>query len=282
MTAVAAAGARAGRTAPPAPAPARARARSGATRCGARGRVRRPAGLRGGPLGHAGRRPAGPARGGLGRLPDRRRPGARAARPQPLSEAARTRGMRRALRRHARRRARDHRPGRCACCGRATGTSSPRSSTAGLSAIHTVAWPYSGGDDEVRLAVLLGAPLLARPGGGARLLARPAPRGLLRALALVVAAGAVRHRGHRARAGPPAAARDAAPRCWWRPGCGCRAFRRARPPTGAATVLAVGPAVPARSRPGSTASRRGGTTARGTGSAARPTWPSTGTTPTAR
>ncbi|HLM26394.1 MAG TPA: transglutaminaseTgpA domain-containing protein [Thermoleophilaceae bacterium] len=55
----------------------------------------------------------------------------------------------------------------------------------GLSAIHTVAWPYSGGDGAVRLVVLLGAPLL---GGVAAVLAFwPARRqgGLLRALALV-------------------------------------------------------------------------------------------------
>jgi transglutaminase-like putative cysteine protease len=55
----------------------------------------------------------------------------------------------------------------------------------GLSAIHTVSWPYSGGDDSVRLTVLLGAPLL---GGCAAVLAFwPARRRarLLRGLALV-------------------------------------------------------------------------------------------------
>ena len=55
----------------------------------------------------------------------------------------------------------------------------------GLSAIHTVSWPYSGGQDEVRLAVLLGAPLLASV---ATVLAFwPARRhgAVLRALALV-------------------------------------------------------------------------------------------------
>ena len=57
----------------------------------------------------------------------------------------------------------------------------------GLSAIHTVSWPYSGGEEPVRLAVLLGAPLL---GGLAAVMAFwPAPRRgavLLRALALVL------------------------------------------------------------------------------------------------
>ena len=55
----------------------------------------------------------------------------------------------------------------------------------GLSAIHTVSWPYSGGEEPVRLAVLLGAPLM---GGLAAVLAFwPAQRrgGVLRALALV-------------------------------------------------------------------------------------------------
>ncbi|MDQ3648328.1 MAG: DUF3488 and transglutaminase-like domain-containing protein, partial [Actinomycetota bacterium] len=55
----------------------------------------------------------------------------------------------------------------------------------GLSAVHTVSWPYSGGEEPVRLAVLLGAPLM---GGLAAVMAFwPAPRrrGLLRALALV-------------------------------------------------------------------------------------------------
>ncbi len=55
----------------------------------------------------------------------------------------------------------------------------------GLSAIHTVTWPVSGRDDSVRLAVLLGAPLL---GGLAAVLAFwPARRhgALLRGLALV-------------------------------------------------------------------------------------------------
>jgi len=55
----------------------------------------------------------------------------------------------------------------------------------GLSAIHTVSWPYSGAEEPVRLAVILGAPLL---GGLAAVLAFwPASRrgAVLRALALV-------------------------------------------------------------------------------------------------
>ncbi len=49
---------------------------------------------------------------------------------------------------------------RCGCCGRATGTSWASELEQGLSGIQTVVWPYGGPEDDVRLAILLGAPAL--------------------------------------------------------------------------------------------------------------------------
>ena len=55
----------------------------------------------------------------------------------------------------------------------------------GLSGIRTVTWPYSGADDQVRLVVLLGAPLLLTVSAALSFWPARRARGLLRTLGLV-------------------------------------------------------------------------------------------------
>ena len=112
----------------------------------------------------------------------------------------------------------------------------------GLAGIRTVEWPYAGDDEWVRLRhPARRAPAGGAVGGAGVLAGAPRARRRCCALALVALLAAVRHPGHRARPGRPAAARPgpvparggvavaaarerprgraARPSWWWPSGC---------------------------------------------------------------
>ena len=241
------------RAARPRRAAARAAARPPAASAPRRaaGRVRRAGRLRGRRTGPPRRRPAGLrvlalvvfATGGGRRWRCSAGPRCRRRRARPLAARARGRdGLALGLVVTG--------PASCACCGRATGTSSVTGSTAGSPPCRPSAGPTPAPDDWVRLDDPARRPAAARPRRRARLLARPPPRRPLparrwRSWSLLVA---LRHRGHRARPRRAAAARRwsllVLVAAWlWLPRLGAA---RGRWPA-AALVLAVGVAVAAAS-----------------------------------
>ena len=203
----------------PAPRRRRARRAARATRCRCGWRPSpRSARFAAGALDGAGRRPAGRAHAARGARspPRRRRRCSRCSGRRDRLPRAAARSLAAALAGAARRSAlalvAAGLPAAAAGAAR-TGTSWPTGSTAGWRAPDASTGPTTGPDPWVRLTILLGAPLAARAGRGARVLARRARRrAVLRFAGLVVLLRALRHARDRARPRRAAAARPGAAR----------------------------------------------------------------------